>query len=59
VLSFMLSAWLPWIAAFALLVVLPVLLRLYAGDELDNAITQEQPGDDDGEREPDAFRAAA
>lgn len=55
----MLSAWLPWIAAFALLVVLPVLLRLYAGDELDNAITQEQPGDDDGEREPDAFRAAA
>jgi hypothetical protein len=37
-------AWLPWIAAAAILVVLPVLLRLYAGEEPDNAIRQEQGG---------------
>lgn len=46
----MLSAWLPWIAAPALVLVLAVLLR-FAGEEPDNAITQEQPGDD-GDQDP-------
>jgi hypothetical protein len=45
-------AWLPWIAVLAVLV-LPILLRLYVGDDgPDNAITQEQPGDDGEERDP-------
>jgi hypothetical protein len=44
------SAWLPWFVAVAILVVLPVLLRLRVGeDDPDNAITQEQPGDGDEE----------
>jgi hypothetical protein len=46
------SAWLPWIIAAIVLIVLPVALRS-AGDEPDNAITQEQSGDDDGERDPE------
>jgi hypothetical protein len=56
------SAWLPWIAAAAVLVVLPVLLRLHAGEEPDNAIRQEQGGlpvDDEapGSSRPDRQQA--
>jgi hypothetical protein len=41
------SAWLPWIAAVAVLVVLPIALRLYVGDDPpSNEMTQEQPGDE-------------
>jgi hypothetical protein len=42
------SAWLPWIVAVAVLVVLPIALRLFVGDDPpSNQITQEQPGDAD------------
>jgi hypothetical protein len=41
------SAWLPWFVAVAVLVVLPIALRLYVGeDSPNNEITQEQPGDE-------------
>ena len=41
------SAWLPWITAVAVLVVLPIALRLYVGDDPpNNGIAQEQPGDE-------------
>jgi hypothetical protein len=41
------SAWLPWITAVAVLVVLPIALRLYVGeDSPNNEIAQEQPGDE-------------
>ena len=43
-LCFVLSSWLPWIVAVAVLVVLPIALRLYVGDEPpNNEIAQEQP----------------
>jgi len=49
---FILSAWLPWLAGFAVTVVLPIVFRLLIGeDPPDNAITQEQPGDGE-ERDP-------
>lgn len=56
-------SWLLWLLLAALLI-LPVLLRLYVGEEPANAITHEQPAPDDGEG-PDAgpgpalLRAAA
>jgi|HubBroStandDraft_4_1064222.scaffolds.fasta_scaffold17784_8 hypothetical protein len=44
------SAWL-WLL-LAAIVILPVALR-FCAEEPDNAIRQEQPGDDGEEREPD------
>jgi hypothetical protein len=45
--------WIAWILAAAVLV-LPILLRLYVGDDgPDNAMRQEQPGDDGEERDPE------
>jgi len=58
----MLSAWLPWLAGFAVTVVLPVVFRLLVGDDPpDNAIAQEQPGDGEEQRspEPDGLLLAA
>jgi hypothetical protein len=51
-----LSSWLPWIVLAAVLITVPVALRLFAGDDgPDNAITQEQPGENSEEdREPAA-----
>ena len=53
---FVMSAWLPWIVAVAVLVVLPIALRLFVGDDPpSNQIAQEQPGDgseEEADREP-------
>lgn len=50
--------WILWLLLAALLV-LPVLLRLYVGEELPNEITHEQPGDDDQDRDGDTGPALA
>jgi hypothetical protein len=51
--------WILWLL-LAALVFLPVLLRIYAGeDEPDNAITQEQPGDEGSEPDPEGLPSLA
>jgi hypothetical protein len=51
-------SWLLWLLLAALLT-LPVILRLYVGEELPNEITQEQSGDDDQDCDGDAGPALA
>jgi hypothetical protein len=51
-------SWPLWLLLAALLV-LPVLLRLYAGDDPRNEITDEQSPDDPGQGEGPALTAAA
>jgi hypothetical protein len=54
------SAWLPWIAGFIVLVILPIALRLYVGDDPpNNEIAQEQPGDEEREPGPEALPSLA
>ena len=50
----MLSAWLPWLAAFAVLVILPVALLLFADDHP----RSDEPPDTDGDDRLPALAAA-
>ena len=49
------SSWIPWILGACTLLILPVLLRLYVGDEPQNEIAHEQGQDGD----PAEMRLAA
>ena len=60
VLTVVMSAWLPWITAVAVLVVLPIALRLYVGDDPpNNEIAQEQGGGEGSEPAPEALPSLA
>jgi hypothetical protein len=55
-----LSSWLPWIVLAAVLITVPVALRLFVGDDPpSNEITQEQPGDKGSEPGPEPLLIAA
>ena len=58
-LSVVLSAYLPWILGVFVLVVLPVTLRLFAGDDPRNEINHEQGEDEPQEPEPEGVLTAA